>query len=101
MFKPPHDLKPRKKGTEAHQSHKQSAASHHIQAIQIQSLLLKADVAIKVGCSAPQQGCMHFGRGLVPKQLLLAHLHQLDNVSLVRTGQLATLQALEQGELLA
>ena len=67
-------------------------ASHHIQAIQIQSLLLKADVAIKVSGSAPQQGCMHFGRGLIPKQLLLAHLHQVDYISLVWAGQLAPLQ---------
>ena len=67
-------------------------ASHHIQAIQIQSLLLKADVTIKVSGSAPQQGCMHFWRGLIPKQLLLAHLHQMDYVSLLWAGQLAPLQ---------
>lgn len=34
---------------------------------------------------------MHLGRGLIPQQLFLAHLHQVHNVSLVRAGQLAPL----------
>ncbi len=37
---------------------------------------------------------MDLGGRLIPQQLLLAHLHQVHNVCLVRTGQLASLTAM-------
>lgn len=69
-------------------------STHHVEAIQIQSFFFKANVAIEVGSGASEQGCMHFGGRLIPQQLLLAHLHQMDNVSLVRAGQFTTLQGI-------